>query len=92
MRFSGFRSRWTIPRECAWASADQDALEDARGLEQRETGSHPRSDPRSKYSIAMNAVPSCSKYSCTVTMFGWFSEPATRDSRRKRSTNSGSEA
>ena len=42
------------------------------------------------YSIEMYGVPSCSKNSCTVTMFGWLSEPAMRDSRRKRSANAGS--
>ena len=47
-----------------------------------------RSEPRGTYSIAMYGVPSCSKYSCTVTMFGWFSDPASRDSRRNRCANS----
>ena len=51
-----------------------------------------RSDPRSMYSIEMYGVPSCSKNSCTVTMFGWLSEPAMRDSRRNRSAKAGSEA
>ncbi len=48
-----------------------------------------RSEPRGTYSIAMYGTPPSSKYSWTVTMLGWFSEPARRDSRRKRSANSG---
>ena len=51
-----------------------------------------RSEPRSMYSIEMYGVPSCSKNSCTVTMFGWLSEPAMRDSRRNRSAKAGSAA
>ena len=43
-----------------------------------------RIDPRGTYSIAMYGIVACSKYSYTVTMLGWLSEPAIRDSRRKR--------
>ena len=39
----------------------------------------------------MYGVPRSSKKSCTVTMFGWLSEPASRDSRTKRRAVDGSE-
>jgi hypothetical protein len=48
------------------------------------------SEPRSTYSIAMYGVPSSSKESWTVTMFGCESDPATRESRTRRSANEGS--
>ena len=40
----------------------------------------------------MYGTPSCSRKSNTVTTFGWFSEPATRASRMKRSASAGSPA
>ena len=38
----------------------------------------------------MYGTPSCSRKSKTVTMFGWFSEPATRASRMNRCASDGS--
>jgi len=38
----------------------------------------------------MYGVPSCSKYSWTVTMFGWLIRPAMRASRRNRAASAGS--
>ena len=40
----------------------------------------------------MYGTPPCSKYSCTVTMFGWLSEPPSLASRRNRIVAVGSVA
>ena len=40
--------------------------------------------------MAMNGTPSSSKYSITETTLGWLSDPATRDSYRKRRANAAS--
>ena len=61
IRFSGLRSRCTMPCCSAWASAGEQALEHAADLRQRQPPTYGRSDPRSTYSIAMYGVPSCSK-------------------------------
>ena len=92
IRFSGLRSRWTMPSSSAFVSPASTASSTPviwTGVMRPMNG---RSDPPSTYSIAMYGVPSCSKYSCTVTMLGWLSEPATRDSRTKRCANDGSAA
>ena len=89
MMFSGFRSRWTIPYDSAWARPARIPSMAPANCASASRPTYGRSDPRSTYSIAMYGVPPSSKYSNTVTMLGWFREPARRDSRKKRSANSG---
>ena len=61
MRFSGLRSRWTMP--CCSASASPASRPSSTppiwAIVMCPTNG--RSDPRSTYSIAMYGVPSCSK-------------------------------
>ena len=49
----------------------------------------PQRAARARTPSRCTETPSSSKYSSTVTMFGWFSEPASRDSCRNRSAHFG---
>ncbi len=61
MRFSGLRSRWTIPCCSACASPASSPSNTPLTCASDSCPTYPRSDPRSTNSIAMYGVPSCSK-------------------------------
>ena len=88
--FSGLRSRWTIPCAAASASPPSTLSSTPATCASVNRPTSGRSEPRSRYSMAMNGTPSCSKYSITETMLGWLSPPATRDSCRKRCASAAS--
>ena len=68
--FSGLRSRCTISREAASASPPSTLSSTPATWASVSRPTSGRSDPPSRYSIAMNGTPSCSKYSITVTTLG----------------------
>ena len=70
MTFSGLMSRCTMPFASACASPASMPSTTPTTCASESLPTYGRSEPRSMYSIAMYGVPSCSKYSCTVTMFG----------------------
>ncbi len=61
IRFSGFRSRCTIPCCSAWARPASSPSSTPATWARSIWPTYGRSDPRSTYSIAMYGVPSCSK-------------------------------
>ena len=81
-----------MPCSAGVGQGGEHPLQHAGDLRQARPRTCGRSDPRSRYSIAMYGVPSCWRYSCTVTMFGCPSEPVMRDSCRKRAAAAGSVA
>ena len=65
----------------------EQALEHPGHLRKRHPPDERPQRSRSRYSIAIYGIPSCSRKSNTVTTLGWLNEPATRASRMKRSAS-----
>ncbi len=61
IRFSGFRSRCTMPRLSAWARPARSPSRTPTICASVSRPTSGRSDPRATYSIAMYGAPSCSK-------------------------------
>ena len=61
IRFSGLRSRWTTPAECACASPASTFSSTPPICAGSSRPTHGRSEPRGTYSIAMYWTPSSSK-------------------------------
>ncbi len=61
IRFSGLRSRWTIPCDSALVSPASRPSSTPPICASVIRDTYGRSEPRSMYSIAMYGVPSCSK-------------------------------
>ena len=61
IRFSGLRSRWTMPCASAWVRPASRPSSTPPICARFMRPTYGRSDPRSTYSIAMYGVPSCSK-------------------------------
>jgi hypothetical protein len=90
MRFSGLRSRWTMPSSSACDRPASSPSNTPATCASERLPVYGRSDPRGRYSIAMYGVPACSKKSWTVTTFEWLIEPASRASWTNRFARAGS--
>ncbi len=91
--FPGLRSRWTIPRACAWASpraTSRRARTASRGSRSPAGGSLRASERPSMSSKAMKARPPTTPASRGRTIAGWSSAAPASASRARRTTSSGS--
>ena len=82
----GFRAPCTTPWADASASAASMPSSTPATCASVSRPTKGRNDPRSRYSIAMHGTPSCSKYSNTVTLFGWASAGGAAPGRAPCST------
>ena len=88
----GFRSQWTTPRACAWASADSTPRTSTCTTDQSSAAVSPSRLPRCMYSITRYGLPSASPvalaaaaptspWSNTATIPGCTSPATARTSR-----------